>query len=55
MRLYPTNFETTRAEIPCLEEIAYCNGWIISEDVLRIVELIKNQYGQYLIQLVKRK
>ena len=43
-------------KISCLEEIAYHNGWITSEDVLRIAEpMKKNQYGQYLIQLVKRK
>jgi glucose-1-phosphate thymidylyltransferase len=43
-------------KISCLEEIAYHNGWITTEDVLRIAEpMKKNQYGQYLIQLVKRK
>ena len=43
-------------KVSCLEEIAYHNGWITSEDVLRIAEpMKKNQYGQYLIQLVKRK
>jgi glucose-1-phosphate thymidylyltransferase len=43
-------------KVSCLEEIAYHNGWITTEDVLRIAEpMKKNQYGQYLIQLVKRK
>lgn len=43
-------------KISCLEEIAYHNGWITTEDVLRIAEpMKKNQYGQYLIQLVNRK
>jgi glucose-1-phosphate thymidylyltransferase len=43
-------------KISCLEEIAYHNGWITAEDLLRIAEpMKKNQYGQYLIQLVKRK
>lgn len=43
-------------KISCLEEIAFHNGWITTEDVLRIAEpMKKNQYGQYLIQLVKRK
>jgi len=43
-------------KISCLEEIAYHNSWITTEDVLRIAEpMKKNQYGQYLIQLVKRK
>ncbi len=36
-------------KIACLEEIAYCNGWITRDDVLRISgELTQNQYGQYL-------
>ena len=35
-------------KIGCLEEIAYLNGWIGKEDVLRIYEVMKkNQYGQY--------
>jgi len=43
-------------KISCLEEIAYHNGWITAEDVLRIAEpMKKNQYGQYLQQLVTRK
>ena len=43
-------------KISCLEEIAFHNGWINAQDVLRIAEpMKKNQYGQYLIQLVKRK
>jgi glucose-1-phosphate thymidylyltransferase len=43
-------------KISCLEEIAFRNGWITAEDVLRIAEpMKKNQYGKYLIQLVKRK
>ena len=36
-------------KIGCLEEIAYLNGWITREDVLRVYEVLKkNQYGQYL-------
>jgi glucose-1-phosphate thymidylyltransferase len=43
-------------KISCLEEIAFHNGWITAEDVLRIAEpMKKNQYGQYLQQLVTRK
>jgi glucose-1-phosphate thymidylyltransferase len=43
-------------KISCLEEIAFHNGWITAEDVLRIAEpMKKNQYGQYLQQLVSRK
>ncbi|MFC1762496.1 glucose-1-phosphate thymidylyltransferase RfbA [Planctomycetota bacterium] len=40
--------------IACPEEIAYCNGLIDAEQVLRLAEpLKKNNYGHYLINLVK--
>ena len=41
-------------KIACLEEIAYNNGWIDREKVLKLAEpLHKNGYGQYLKELVK--
>jgi len=41
-------------KIACIEEIAYANGWIDKEQVLKIAEpLSKNGYGQYLRELVK--
>jgi len=41
-------------KIACLEEIAYNNGWISSEDLARIAKpMEKNQYGQYLLRLMK--
>jgi len=41
-------------KIACLEEIAYNNGWIDKEKVLEIAKpLSKNNYGQYLVELVK--
>jgi glucose-1-phosphate thymidylyltransferase len=41
-------------KIACIEEIAYANGWIDKEQVLKIAEpLSKNGYGQYLKELVK--
>ena len=41
-------------KIACLEEIAYNNGWIDKEKILEIAKpLSKNNYGQYLIELVK--
>ena len=49
-----TNFVKTMEQhqhrkIGCLEEIAYLNGWITRDDVLRTYEVMKkNQYGQYL-------
>ncbi len=41
-------------KIACLEEIAYTNGWLTTQD-LQIVgnELSKNSYGQYLLDLIK--
>jgi glucose-1-phosphate thymidylyltransferase len=41
-------------KVACLEEIAYNNGWIDKEKVLKIAEpLSKNSYGLYLRELVK--
>ena len=39
-----------------LEEIAYLNGWISKEDVLKVYEVLKkNQYGQYLKDVLDGK
>lgn len=41
-------------KVACLEAIAYRNGWISKEKLVEIAEpLKKNQYGQYLLKLVK--
>ena len=41
-------------KIACIEEIAYRMGYIDAEQVLRLAEpLLKNDYGQYLEQMVK--
>ena len=56
-----TNFIKTvethqHRKIGCLEEIAYLNGWISREDVLRVYEVMKkNQYGQYLKDVLDGK
>ncbi|MDP2244996.1 glucose-1-phosphate thymidylyltransferase RfbA [Pseudomonas sp.] len=43
-------------KIACLEEIAFNNGWLNREDLLRIGQsLSKNSYGQYLLQLAEGK
>ena len=40
-------------KVACLEEIAYHNGWLNSDDLIRIGKsLSKNGYGQYLLSLV---
>ncbi|WP_304336791.1 glucose-1-phosphate thymidylyltransferase RfbA [Capnocytophaga leadbetteri] len=39
-------------KISCLEEIAYRKGWISAEKLRKLAQpMIKNQYGQYLLQL----
>lgn len=56
-----TNFVKTmethqHRKIACLEEIAYLNGWITREQVLKVYELLKkNQYGQYLKDVLDGK
>lgn len=41
-------------KIACLEEIAYTQGWINSDELLKVAEPMKqNQYGEYLIELTK--
>ena len=43
-------------KIACLEEIAYINGWINAEQVLKLAQpMLKNDYGQYLTRLVNEK
>lgn len=40
-------------KIGCLEGIAYRQGWISREDMIRIAApMLKNQYGQYLMKVV---
>ena len=42
-------------KVCCPEEIAWTNGWIDAEQVLRLAQpLAKNGYGQYLQQLVRQ-
>ena len=56
-----TNFVKTvethqHRKIACLEEIAYLNGWISRDDVMKVYEeLKKNQYGQYLMDVLEGK
>ena len=41
-------------KIACLEEIAYTNGWISAERIIELAQpMIRNQYGKYLLNLVK--
>lgn len=41
-------------KIACLEEIAWTNGWITDQKLIELAEpMKKNQYGQYLMDLLK--
>ena len=56
-----TNFVKTvethqHRKIACLEEIAYLNGWIGRDEVMKVYETLKkNQYGQYLLDVLSDK
>jgi glucose-1-phosphate thymidylyltransferase len=42
--------------ISCLEAIAYNNGWISEEELLKASELMKkNDYGKYLSDVLKKR
>jgi glucose-1-phosphate thymidylyltransferase len=42
-------------KVACPEEIAYRNKWITDEQLIEIGnKMNKNQYGQYLLDIVKR-
>ncbi len=41
-------------KIACPEEISFRNGWINASELEKLAELLgKNQYGQYLIRILK--
>ena len=43
-------------KIACLEEVAYRNGWIDAERLRQVAApMLKDQYGQYLLNLIKRE
>ena len=56
--LQASNFIETIQErqgnyIACIEEIAYRNGWITKEELLKLAEpLLKTDYGKYLVDIV---
>ncbi|MDO4626308.1 MAG: glucose-1-phosphate thymidylyltransferase RfbA [Pasteurellaceae bacterium] len=43
-------------QVACLEEIAWRNGWLTSEQVAELAKpMAKNEYGQYLLRLLNKK
>jgi glucose-1-phosphate thymidylyltransferase len=43
-------------KVACLEEIAYNQGWLTAEEIKKLAKkLMKNTYGQYLMELVSAK
>ncbi|MBD1558462.1 glucose-1-phosphate thymidylyltransferase RfbA [Vibrio sp. S9_S30] len=43
-------------KVACLEEIAWQNKWLTDEELAVIAEpMMKNEYGQYLMQLIKNR
>jgi len=42
-------------KLACLEDIAYTNGWISSEELKASAEFYNNQYGKYLLDVLNGK
>ena len=43
-------------KVACLEGIAYRQGWITEEKMRELAKpMLKNQYGQYLMQLLEKR
>ncbi len=41
-------------KVACLEEIAYHQNWLLKEDIIKLAKpMLKNSYGQYLMELIK--
>ncbi|MFT7565739.1 MAG: glucose-1-phosphate thymidylyltransferase [Pseudoalteromonas distincta] len=41
-------------KIACLEEIAFNNGWLSKQQIIKLAQpFIKNSYGQYLLEIIK--
>ncbi len=55
--LHASNFIETIQDrqgnyVACIEEIAYKNGWITKEELIKLAEpLLKTEYGKYLIEI----
>ncbi|WP_300619704.1 glucose-1-phosphate thymidylyltransferase RfbA [uncultured Fusobacterium sp.] len=58
--LQASNFIETIQErqgnyVACIEEIAYRNGWITKEELIKLAEpLLKTDYGKYLVEVAQK-
>jgi len=41
--------------VSCIEEIAYNNGWLSQEELLKLAALYKTEYGNYLKYIAEEK
>ena len=41
--------------VSCIEEIAYYNGWISKDDLLKLVSTYKTEYGEYLKYIAEKE
>jgi glucose-1-phosphate thymidylyltransferase len=39
----------------CIEEIAYYNGWISKDDLLKLASTYKTEYGEYLKYIAEKE
>jgi len=47
--------DRTGTKVGCIEEIAWRNGWITSDELAELAEpLLKSGYGDYLLRLAGR-
>ena len=47
--------DRTGTKVGCVEEIAWRNGWITSDELAELAEpLLKSGYGEYLARLAGR-
>lgn len=41
--------------VSCIEEIAYYNGWISKDDLLKLASIYKTEYGEYLKYIAEKE
>ncbi|MFK5854861.1 MAG: glucose-1-phosphate thymidylyltransferase RfbA [Bacteroidota bacterium] len=55
--LFIQNIEQRQGyKVACIEEIAYYKGWISSEELIELAQILKKtEYGQYMLEMAKEK